>query len=587
MSVSTSTQPNGAPLPPNAPPPPPAQSGTVTASYPPPMATNAPVAATAAAATAAYHGYYQQYYQYMYSTMYSNPAAMMQYYQQANGAAAATTPNAVAAAAAMQSYYNYNTSVPPPNLPKLSVAADAEPIKPATPPATEQVKQPAIKFNLKFQQQQQQSPSSSKPEGEIKPTVKKSRFSLTGPDAVSNVANEQTRFKQEQDATKPAPAAPAAPTVEEPAKPESATPASQPDIVYDINKWPMALKTFCAKVYHHYQAITLVSEDQVTKYLQKRITDAFKQNPNLDVGWDAEPIPDIISIRKVAPSSNQPKLNQQPKQVNNIVQKRQQQLQQQAQQKLQHQQKLQELNLLNKPASSSSSSPAGAKSSAPTSLMSSIKENLGKKRKSRSSSSSSSSSSRSSSSSSSSSSSPSSKSSSSTSSWSSTPDRKKPSPSKRSTTNNNSIDSENFISLSNSVRNRFGNNNQFNKNKNFNQKGANQLPANFDKLSKKQQKRILNNLKRQGRTIDSSDLVKSTSVTTTFNNSLLISRKFNQNNNHSNDNVPSLVNVRKKFKSIFELERVSSILFYLSFYPNIIFYWQKIAFYSLNGYNLC
>ena len=49
----------------------------------------------------------------------------------------------------------------------------------------------------------------------------------------------------------------------------------------------------------------MVSEDQVTKYLQQRITDAFKVKPDLNIGWENEPLPDIIAIRKVAPFSQQ------------------------------------------------------------------------------------------------------------------------------------------------------------------------------------------------------------------------------------------------------------------------------------------
>lgn len=58
-------------------------------------------------------------------------------------------------------------------------------------------------------------------------------------------------------------------------------------------------------MYQHYQSITLVSEDQVTKYLQQRITDAFKVKQDLNIGWENEPLPDIIAIRKVAPLSQQ------------------------------------------------------------------------------------------------------------------------------------------------------------------------------------------------------------------------------------------------------------------------------------------
>jgi hypothetical protein len=98
---------------------------------------------------------------------------------------------------------------------------------------------------------------------------------------------------------------PSAPTTATDKEEKKTTTNQVSDIVYDINKWPIALKTYCAKVYQHYQTITMVSEDQVTKYLQQRITEAFNLKPDLNIGWDKEPLPDIISIRKVAPFSQQ------------------------------------------------------------------------------------------------------------------------------------------------------------------------------------------------------------------------------------------------------------------------------------------
>jgi hypothetical protein len=76
------------------------------------------------------------------------------------------------------------------------------------------------------------------------------------------------------------------------------------EIVSNINKWPTSLKNFCAKVYQHYQTITAVTEDQVTKYLQQRITDAFKIKSNLETGWETETMPSVDDIKKVAPLSN-------------------------------------------------------------------------------------------------------------------------------------------------------------------------------------------------------------------------------------------------------------------------------------------
>lgn len=155
------------------------------------------------------------------------------------------------------------------------------------------------------------------------PGVKKSRFSQAT--NVSNVIQEQTRFKQQQEQHKPVIEILSSSTTNANANrsngicsedmgmdecnnnKSSATSSSderdvasaQSDIVYDINKWPASLKTYCASVYQHYQKITLVSEDQVTKYLQKRITDAFKENADLNSGWQTEPIPDVLAIKKV------------------------------------------------------------------------------------------------------------------------------------------------------------------------------------------------------------------------------------------------------------------------------------------------
>ena len=42
----------------------------------------------------------------------------------------------------------------------------------------------------------------------------------------------------------------------------------------------------------------------MTKYLQQRITDAFKIKPNLETGWETEAMPNVDDIKKVAPLSN-------------------------------------------------------------------------------------------------------------------------------------------------------------------------------------------------------------------------------------------------------------------------------------------
>ena len=85
------------------------------------------------------------------------------------------------------------------------------------------------------------------------------------------------------------------------------------DIVFDIHKWPPALKSYCTKVYQHFQKILNISEDQVTKYLQQRITETFKDKPDLNIAWHDEPVPDVEQIRKVAPLSQQ-QIMQQKKQ---------------------------------------------------------------------------------------------------------------------------------------------------------------------------------------------------------------------------------------------------------------------------------
>lgn len=51
----------------------------------------------------------------------------------------------------------------------------------------------------------------------------------------------------------------------------------------------------------------------MTKYLQQRITDTFKLKPDLNIGWETEPVPAQEDIRKVAPLS-QLQISQQKKQ---------------------------------------------------------------------------------------------------------------------------------------------------------------------------------------------------------------------------------------------------------------------------------
>lgn len=148
---------------------------------------------------------------------------------------------------------------------------------------------------------QQQPTSSLNSDQTNKPAVKKSRFSSH----VSNVTQEQVRFRQEQQfkqSSKPEQICSEDMDVEDKSLGVGGGVEEQEeqcDIVFHIDKWPDALKNYCARVYKQYANSTQVSEDQVTKYLQKRITDAFKVRPDLNVGWETESIPEIYDIKQV------------------------------------------------------------------------------------------------------------------------------------------------------------------------------------------------------------------------------------------------------------------------------------------------
>jgi hypothetical protein len=223
-----------------------------------------------------YSQYYQQYMQYMYSSMYSHPS-----YIQAYGISQA---NPAQAAAAMQNYYNYNqaasnTSVPPPlNLNNKPPVSTPKSETTANATASNTQKQ-AIKINLKFQQNNDEIDSSP---GETKNNPKKSRFNATSLDSLSNVKQQQENFNKKQDIdndkskqTNEVVVSANAPAVINTTTPAKTTIAS--DIVYDINKWPVSLKEYCAKVYQHYQSITLVTEDQVGKVNQCQISFRFEK----------------------------------------------------------------------------------------------------------------------------------------------------------------------------------------------------------------------------------------------------------------------------------------------------------------------
>ena len=127
--------------------------------------------------------------------------------------------------------------------------------------------------------------------------MKKSRFSSN----ISNVVQEQKAFKQQQQETTPS--QPTSSRSEQICSEDkvsaSESTTNTTDIVYDINKWPDSLKNYCARVYKHYATISQVSEDQVTKYLQKKITEAFKVSPDLNTGWETKAIPEIHDIKQV------------------------------------------------------------------------------------------------------------------------------------------------------------------------------------------------------------------------------------------------------------------------------------------------
>lgn len=135
--------------------------------------------------------------------------------------------------------------------------------------------------------------------------VKKSRFSCS----LTNVIQEQNRFKEQQQQqpqqSKPDVVNTEATNTTKKDNGSEICNEDKNDIVYDINKWPDSLKAYCAKVYKHYSQNGQVSEDQVTKYLQKKIIDAFKVTPDLNTGWETEPIPEIYDIKQVRTSSSE------------------------------------------------------------------------------------------------------------------------------------------------------------------------------------------------------------------------------------------------------------------------------------------
>lgn len=263
---------NPPPLPPSTPPLPPSAPSTSHTMYGSPQMQQSMMQPPNMnqMSAAAYQQYYQQYMQYVYS-MY--------------GASAAQT-----------AAYSYN----------MTAAKQTFEIAPQTTTPTvvtlnrqtETVQQkPAIKFNLKFQSQPKVDQQQQLPQ-QIETASRKSRFNTN---SLANIQAEQESFKKKE-AEEIKVSEPTVIKQEEPVATKTTTTAA--DIVADINKWPATLKAYCTKVYQFYQKLHTVSEDQVTKYLQQRITDTFKLKPDLNIDWDNEKIPDVSAIRLVAPFSH-------------------------------------------------------------------------------------------------------------------------------------------------------------------------------------------------------------------------------------------------------------------------------------------
>lgn len=526
MSTNISFSAPPPPLPDSAPPAVSASNPLYPSNYaaiPPP--TNS--AAVAPNTTQAYQEYYQQYMmQYMY---YNNPA-LLQSYSMMSGApyynynTSGTTNTAVQAQAASQTVSNQKQIAPPVSVPPKQTPVQAEAPK------------SAIKINLKFQQNSvlstvaskepaQMTQSVSAPSVTESPTPRKSRFNMI--DSVSNVTNQQNQFKQQQQqqqqqqqdqSVKTETNQNTMDTESSQEKDQTETnEQAQSDIVYDIHKWPASLKNYCAKVYQHYQQITIVSEDQVTKYLQQRITDAFKQKQDLNIGWENEKIPDVIAIKKVAPLSQQQILQQ----------KKQQQL------KIQQQKQLEEqINAAKAKASEILAKKIQEKTQLQELVKQRRQEHLSasplKKRKSRSSSSSSSSSS----------------------SRSSSRSRKSTSSNTSDSSSSSSSLNKDFISLSNGKKQKFNKQNSKFNNKNKKEKFgkmkkfiSNEINNSMKSLEEKQEN--LNRQQQQGNRQQQ------------FANKNKLNKRQQRFQNDFLNKKIVIDNSRKQFKSIFDLDMVS------------------------------
>ena len=223
------------------------------------------IAPTVGTLPASYQNYYQyQYMQYYQQYMYSHPTIMQSYGMMPP--AQPTAPN----------YYNYNPAPSQQVAPKQTAQSLTAPqvppnaasqqkssilIEEQKSSASNETPKPAIKINLKYQQGSNtnqihssvSSPllSTSVETSSDKITPRKSRFD----DKVSNVTSQQKKFEQQQkeieskekeketktDASKNEGIS------SKQTNSDNIATSSQSEIVFDIHKWPVALKNYCAK----------------------------------------------------------------------------------------------------------------------------------------------------------------------------------------------------------------------------------------------------------------------------------------------------------------------------------------------------
>lgn len=240
---------------------------------------------------------YQDYYQsYMMQLMYGNYSA---YYANMMNPTGTTQQNQTNAQPPPPP-----PPPPPPKAPESNAHQSQEPQQNKTAP---------IKFNLKFQQQPQQQPKllvpSVKPQESTTPG-RKSRFDMpplsSSSSSTSNVIKQQNLYQQYQQKQKEklateaaAKSQPTTTTTTTTTNPNPTTPTYGDDIISDINKWPVSLKNYCSRLFTIYHSNKLVSEQQVTRYLQTRITETFKIKNDLNINWDNEKIPDVQTIRQL------------------------------------------------------------------------------------------------------------------------------------------------------------------------------------------------------------------------------------------------------------------------------------------------